>query len=277
MERGVTYRSLIEYFLLMQNGGNRNTLIYYDQQGTRFEKEIERGQIEHALKKFDGKPKAVVRSSGGIVRAIPYQLVLCEGTPVFGQVTPQPKIRVKFRELGRDEHGRIIPGVINTVSKLVEPEQVIELFSYRLENPQRFVVDMGRGIIPIYVFRYWTDPQQRVQALFVELDDMESAVMGSREGKRTLIQPYYVPRDILRYACRSNSYGRDEYDIAWENYRLQKESGKPIFPETLRFGNQIEGTTNLTCEELRLLLTKEVSRLSRLQDEKERLVPFNEK
>ncbi len=286
MERGVTYRSLIEYFLLMQDAGKSNTLVYYDQKGTRFERPIERGQFDDALKKFDGKPKAVARSNGGLVRAVPYQLVLCEG---YGNITPQPKIKVKFREFKRDSEGRVGGGTIQTVSKLVMPHEVVDLFTYRLDEPQRFIIDIGRGIVPIYIIKYASDIEGKSVALFVEMDDVERSMLGRGEKTSSKIKVYQISRDLLRYACHCNLHGQDEYNIAMENYQIQKQQGLEIFPESLAIAGPIEGPTNLTYQDFRKYITDELNQFSDLEltmeptkliEETERveraLVPFNE-
>ena len=284
MERGVTNRSLIEYFLLMQEAGTSNTLVYYDQAGTRIERPIERGQFEDALKKFDGKPKAVARTNGGLVRAVPYQLVLCEG---YGQITPTPKIKVKFREFIRDSEGRVGGGRVQTVSKLVLPHEVVDLFSYRLDEPQRFIIDVGRGIVPIYVFKYATDRTGKPVALFVEVDDVERSMLGRGATTTSKIKIYQVPRDLVRYACHCNLHGQDEFDIAMENYHHQKQAALEVFPESLNIAAPVEGPTNLTYLDFRNYLTEELRQYqdlgltmepTKLIDEHEgkSLVPFNE-
>ena len=256
METGESYRKLIEYFLLMQNERSIDKLIYYDQNGQKFEREINRGSIDLALQKFDGKSKAVIRSSGGMVKATPHQLVMYE-EPMLGENTPSVRIKVRFRDFKRDQKGRVTEESYVTSTKIVPAEGVVESFDYGLEGGQRFVMDFGQGAIPIYVFRYGADEYGRIVSLFVEIEELERMEMAS-PGKIMLVHPFRMERDAMRFARKPDGSGIDELDEARANYWRLKETGQTTVPSCLRLGTPIEVPTGLGRQEFRRLLAKEI-------------------
>jgi len=285
METSVTSRTLIEYFLLLQKEQDKEKLLYYDGDGNQFEKEIQRGLVDEALAKFDGTPKSVMRSTGGMVKAMPYQLVIYDPDIAAGQMHPEVRIKVKFKDFKKDAKGNYLPHEYTIATKVLSPSEIQDSVSYNLQGSQRFVVDFGRGIVPIYVFRYAMNARGETLALFVELSDMEKIVDGA-PGNRTEVQAYQVSRDILRVACAANRHGIDEYELAIANYKVQKESGTPVIPENLKFGFTVEGPTNLTARDFRRYVSralnkqkfngKESETRTDFGSEEDTLMPFEE-
>ena len=213
--------------------------------------------VKKALKAFNKGPKAISRSSGGLIRAVPSQLVIYDRKGENGLTTPEVRIKVKFKDFRRDAKGVIVGSETVMGTKIVSPAEIVEPFSYNLDGQQRFLMDFGRGVIPVYVFRYGINESGKAMALFVEIDDVERVILGP-EGKTVTTQVYQASRDLLRYACSANRLGQDEYDLALENYRLQKESKVEPIPEVLKVGPTIEGPANLTYEDFRRFVSKAV-------------------
>lgn len=257
--RGGEYRALIEYFLLMQGGTKDDKLVYYDQNGTKYEKQVERDKVDEALRYFDGTLKTVARSTGGMARAIPFQLVMFDPSSESGTSQPEVRIQVKFRDFKRDSLGKIIPNEYVTRTKTVLPSELGEALPQRLEGEQRFVLDLGQGLIPIYVFRYATDEAGHTQALFVELDDLEQVLLG-KKGKQVHIQAYQVPRDLLRVARAGSETRKDEFDAAVDNYQDLKAKGVEIVPATMQVGQKIRCPESISYQDFRRFLSRSLKK-----------------
>jgi hypothetical protein len=256
MERGVNYRSVIEYFLLMQTE-NHHSVVYYNKDGTTFEKEIEHGVIDEALLKFEGGPKAVLRSTGGLVSAQAYQLVVRDQPRRGETAAAGVKIKVKFRDFHRDERGLADGKGYVTATKVLKPEEIREGFSFDLTHSQKFVLDLGQGMIPIYIFRFIPQPNGPTVALFVEADDLERNLTQPK-GHHAMIQAYGVDRAVIRYATL-DPQGPNEIEIAMKNYRRLKEQKKEVFPEWLRVGTPMDIPTNLSYQDFRRWMGRQIN------------------
>lgn len=257
MNTGETsYRTLIEYFLLMQNEKSGDKIVYYDQEGHKFERDVNRNAIDVALSKFDGNSKAVLRRSGGLAKATPHQLVMYDN-PDLGEKAPSVRIKVRFRDFKRDSRGRVNEEAYVTGTKIVEAESVVEMFDYGLEGDQRFMVDFGHGNVPVYVFRYGADECGRIVALFVELEELERMEMAS-PGRVMHVHPFKMERDALRYAPIPEAGQVDELEIARKNYWNLKESGHQVIPSFLRIGPPLEVPTGQSRQEFRRYLAKAI-------------------
>jgi hypothetical protein len=282
-KEGSSYHTLIEYFLLMhQKQQASDKLVYYDRKGHRFEKTVGRQEVDEALKVFDGAPRAVARSTGGIIRAIPHQLVMYDAVE-GGKTTPQIRIKVKFKEYKRDSQGRWIFHESVVGSKILTVEELANPFSYQLDGQQRFMLDFGQGTVPVYVFRYAIEPSGKILALFAELDAVKQAILQP-PGNQITVQAYFIDRDLLRYACTSNRFEQDEYQLALKNYNMLKSSGEEIFPKTLRFSEPVTIKTGISYQEFRHLISKEAKKnkpkdmqlptKTIFKDQDDELVPF---
>lgn len=264
MERGESYRTLIEYFLLMQNNENVDKIVYYDQNGKRFEKRVEKDKIDLALRYFDGAPKSVVRSSGGMVKAVPHQLVIYDNNSNYGPSEPEVRIQVKFRDFKKDVMGNIIPGEYVTRTKTVRPSEIRAGLEYRLEGEQRYMLDFGNGPIPVYVFRMARTKDGRTMALFVELDDMERVLLGKR-GSRVSIQAYQIPRDMLREPKVEANGSSAEYDRAVSNYQNMRMDNRLAIPEELKVGFGISCPTSLSYPDFRKFMSQRLKKQQMVQ------------
>jgi hypothetical protein len=262
MITGDTSKTSVEYFLLMHDTNNDERLVYYDKAGTRYETNVSREVLEEALRVFDGKRKAIRRSSGGLSHADPYQLVILDhheaNQDSKGQAqSPELLIKVKFKEFKRDGSGKVLSDDYITNTKLVHPSEITDPFSYALDGQQRFALDFGAGLIPVYVFHYDTDPMGNAIAYFIDIDCLRKSLTG-QAGEFSSIQPYAVAREVLRFACDLRSDGTSEYLAAMDNLARLKESDKTAIPREFSIGEPVEVSFPHTHQSLRNLLRKQM-------------------
>jgi hypothetical protein len=168
MKEGMQLRIPIESFVIHQtNEGDMDRVVYYDSNGVCHEKQVSRRLLEQALQLFDGKPRAIRRSTGGIITAQPYKLVLyhsrLEGS------TPELTIKVRFRDFSPPSTpSDLVSGDCKVMAKNVPVHELLNPFPFTIDENQKYVLDFGRGIIPIHVFTIINDPAGEKMALFVE-------------------------------------------------------------------------------------------------------------
>ncbi len=224
----------IEFFLWKEDKKNENTLVYYDQEGSYHEANIGTGEITQALAVFRGRNRAIQRSSGGLTTAEPFQLILV--TKPDGKAVLHVKVR--FRDLKPSTAHQTTTAEYVTHTKVISPEALKEPFDFTLsdQKEQRFLVDFGKGIVPVHVFDYSTDEEGNLFAHFIELGDLERA-MGARQGSRIAVQPYVVSRDVLRCAQSDpNAETSRQWVIAKEKYDGLRAKGHKVIPLCLRSG-----------------------------------------
>jgi hypothetical protein len=237
MLTGATSKRTIEYFLLMHEQPDVDRLVYYDPTGVRYEANIAREMLDEALKIFDGKRKAIKRSSGGLVHADPYQLVIFEDKD--SGAAPEIRVKVKFKEFKKDAEGKFVVDEYVMNHKVVPVSEISDPFTFALDGQQRFVLDFGQGMIPVYVFHYDTDANGTAMAYFTEIDALRRALTG-KVGEYMPVQTYKVPRDILRFACDLTANGSSEYLEAMDNQTRLKENGISIIPDSLLVFDRID-------------------------------------
>lgn len=223
---------------------NGQTMIYYDSHGRRFKRPVDRRLLDVVLKKLDGKPKAVVRSSGGLILVSPLTLIIYHRFPEAFDKKPEIRIRVRFRDFTGPEGP---PGFCRVLTKDVLPEELEEGFSVELSNTQRFIVDFGSGPIPIFVFGCAQIGEESM-ACFIEWTDWEMITHG---GGGNLIQRFRIPKDTLRFAPDYQTI-----HAAMVNYVRLKRSGADPIPENLKLGFRIDGPIGISTARLREHLAK---------------------
>ena len=210
MERGAF--SEIECFLWSGDGKAVSELVYYDHEGRSYHTRIPASAIESALRLFDGRPRAVRRRTGGLSPGWPSQLVVLEPASRTEPGDNGLRIRVRFADFVRDGEGRIVPGQYQRHSKLVHPSECAEPHGYHLSGPQAFVMDFGRGIVPVHVFHF--EPAVRGSHLvhFIDSVDLER-IASMATGGREPVTTYCADRAALRWAgteaarARANAAG----------------------------------------------------------------------
>lgn len=250
----------IEYFLWSREGTKNDKLIYYDQNGECHEKPIPSGILEKGLHIFDGKPRAVRRSSGGLVLAEPYQVVIYDRTVLSPETQWRPmrdpnsmiRIRVKFHDLVRSRDGLIISPQPVIQTKIVMLDELKDAFPTKIEAEQRFVMDFGRGIIPIHVFHFAEDEKGRAYALFARADEIEKA-LTAKEGEKVALQTFQIPQSVLRLTEKTGAEEK-EYKAAQDNLIWLKQNGETIVPPCLKLGDEVEVPGGASLEMLQHFL-----------------------
>ena len=199
------------------------------------------------LQLFDGRTKAVRRSSGGLVLAEPCQIV------VVGQESPSRsniRLRVRFKDISFEEINGDLISHCQTHTKVIALEDLRDPFSYNFNTSQQFVLDVGHGIVPVHVVHYDTDAQGVTYAYFVEIPAIESVLL-SPSGQTRFVQPYRVPRSVLRFAgVKVEREGKSDYELSRENLERMERFGATLFPDCLKTGGMIEVPTGVGVKDL---------------------------
>jgi len=231
----------VELSLFMYNEGqtSMDTLVYFDNQGKRFEKQVRRSLMRDALEKLsDGKPKAVARSTGGLIAVRPMKLVLYSSLFDYPYENPEIRIRVRFKDFKANLGHPNSSGCYTEMTKDVLPADILDGFSYELGESQRFILDFGHGLIPVHVYAFDKNPENDTVAFFVEAHKVEIL-----KGQNSIlqVQRYAVPKDGLRRA-RDVEAGQDfsqEFKDAMKNYKQLVNDGKGVIPEFMKVGDPI--------------------------------------
>jgi hypothetical protein len=238
----------IEYFLWKHSDNREDKLIYYDHKGTYYEKTVDRAMIDRALKVFDGRPRAVHRSNGGLITVEPYQLVLMGGEK---DQAPHVRVRVKFKDLKYDESRRVISNQTVEYTKTVLPEELVEPFPFLYQGNQSFVMNFGQGLVPVYLFHLDEDAAGNATAFFIEYRDLDRA-LHCPSGEKALVQAYSLSRDVIRLASdKPDAEGLSEYDRARLNYDRLVASGANPIPECFKTGDPIQVPAGGTMQDVR--------------------------
>jgi hypothetical protein len=228
--------------------------LYYDLDRKRYGSEPPGGLIIDALKLFGGSVKAVRRSSGGLVLAEPFQIVVNGDSTGEPSGQPDVRVRVHFRDFKRGPNNLVLRAEYETHTKIVTPGELKDPFRFGLgspEEPQRFMLDLGHGVIPVRVYHYVEDASGVTFAYFVELADIEK-LSRSKLGTRIPVQAYRVERNVLRYAMDDEEFGVPlEYIHAKENYRRLRQAYARVIPEGFRAGTAIMVPAGVAPEDLR--------------------------
>ena len=268
---GVTERvlSLIDCFSWETVDAKTNKLIYYDNQGKRFERIISKEIMERTLGLFDGKSHLVRRSTGGYSPAHPTEMLVYH-TP--GQTaheanqTPIIRVRVRMIDVERDGKQHISGDGLVVQYKSVSPED-IQVTPKDLEPfGLQYLMDFGYGIIPLSVFEFYRDMRELVQACFVRTDEIEAAAKAPR-GSKVLIQTYRIPEPVLRLALPNSAQAKQDLKEAKNNLNRLVQAGIDIIPPYFKAGPQMSiptgSTPDMLLHYLRIAKDPEVHAMSK--------------
>ncbi len=263
MKGAIPLRIPIESFIVTpdERDPKRCRLIYFDPKGARHEVAVRKSTIDSAIAKLDGKPRAIVRSSGGLVSAQPYQLVLHHSVTDGREMSPELRVKVRFKEFVRDEKGRVTSGNVMTVTKSVLPEEIMDEVAYDLRSTQKFLIDFGNGAVPVVIFSFVSDAAGENQALFVEADMLERAIR-TPAGSKIQVQRFKVSKDLVR-VVRDSEHSADIFNRAQANVEKLRKTAAVVVPEALRVGESIEIPSGTGYQGLCELLRQSAHRWNR--------------
>lgn len=226
-------------------------LVYFDPEGKRYAGDDAK-LAEEMLKLFQGKYKAVRRSSGGLVLAEPFELIVY-GDPTKPAEAQDYRVRVKFRDFRRDLRGRVLVNQYATHVKTVSAKELLEPFAFDATAKGKFLLDFGDGTVPVHVILSDGRGQGPGQTVFLEPDAIEK-VRTTRQDANVMIQPYRVERTVLRWTPMGADGASAEERRAWRNYRRLVEANITVIPQVLAFGAPIAVPGGSTPEEVRQFL-----------------------
>lgn len=224
-------------------------LVYFDPQGQRYAGDDAK-VAEEMLKLFAGKYKSVRRSSGGLVLAEPFELIVYGDSQKFAEPT-EYRVRVKFRDFKRDTRGRVLVNEYATHVKTVSAKELLEPFTFDGNTQGRFLLDFGDGTVPVHVVL--SDGRGTGHTFFVPPDAIEK-VRTTQQDRDVLIQPYRVERAVLRWTPAGEDGGTTEERRAWRNYRRLAEANLTVIPPVLAYGTPISVPGGSTADEVRQFL-----------------------
>lgn len=250
-----------KFFIRTEIGiAGKPELTLFDESGnqTTPPKQLLSSHFDNLIAAFNGGPKAVKRSSGGLINVAPSQLVLVNTDEQLEEI----RVKVLFRELERNAQHQIISKKVVLSSKAVLLSEIQEGFTYDNIRTQNFVLDVGLGIIPVHVLSFYLDHQGLPWAIFVRYDQMEKAII---ESTSTRISVFEVPQSLLRWIKPLS--GTDEKDFQWAKNHVQKllDRGEQIVPEVLLMGHPITTPSGLSFASLEHHLISTVQQTIELQ------------
>lgn len=275
MKGPLPLRIPIESFIVTQDDTDprRSRLIYFDPRGIRHEVLIRKSTVDAAIAKLDGKPRAIARSSGGLVMAQPYQLVLHHCIAEGVDSAPELRIKVRFKEFVRDERGKVTSGSVMTVTKNLLPDEVLEGISYDLKSTQKFLLDFGQGALPVSIFSFVSDAAGENQALFVEADAIERAIR-TPAGSKIHVQRYKVSKDLVR-VVRDSEHAKEVFEKAQSNFERVKKMGGSTAPDAIKVGEPIEIPSGMSYQAICEFLRQSTHRWNRQSTEEVTLSEYD--
>lgn len=252
MNREKTLTASLDYLLGKSAGTTPDHLVYFDHLGNRYESPVSPQLVAAAVKVFDGKPRSLRRSSGGVSLVHPVQLLVYPD----GKGSVELRVRLQFQDY------KLLPTGLQVVkhTKIAELAEIGPAFDYLLHLPQRFVADFGKGLVPVYLFH-----TEGSEVCFVDPKDWERATLSLR-GESVLLQPYSMPKDLVRLGTGSDfQKGKSVFDLAHSRLKQIKEQAGTAFPAALKLGGQLEVPTGERPEDLRHYLRVSVSEQSKLK------------
>jgi hypothetical protein len=270
MKAALPLRIPIESFIVTpdESDPRRVRILYFDPKGIRHEVLFRKSMVDDAISKLDGRPRAIARSTGGLVMAQPYQLVLHHSIAENGAAPPELRIKVRFKEFTRDERGKVSSASVMTVTKNILPEEILPEVSYDLKSTQKFLLDFGQGAIPVAIFSFVSDAAGENQALFVEADAIERAIRAPSGGK-IHVQRYKVAKDLVRVVRDINA--TEILGKAQANFERLKTSSAGAIPGALLVGDSIEIPTGMSYQAICEYLRQSAHRWNRLATEERTL------
>ncbi|NBX91958.1 MAG: hypothetical protein EBQ85_01860 [Proteobacteria bacterium] len=248
-----------KYFIWTENNQKKpEKLVFFDQNGNYFEKPIPQGATDQLLAIFNGLPKSVERSSGGLTLVTPTQIVVFNKKLEVPLIQPEIRVKVSFRDLERDSHHRITSKKVITKKKIVTLHELKEPFAYESQGSHNFVVDFGLGIVPVHVFSFRYDTEGVIWAQFVRHDELEAALLPSILNSKE-ISVYEVPRDILRILSPASSSNPKDFQWAKNHAKTLLERGEALVPEVLKTGASVGLPSPVTLKEIEEALNKAVA------------------
>jgi hypothetical protein len=271
MKGAIPFRIPVESFIIMgdEDHSNQFRVVYFDPKGRRNEVFIRKSTLDFAMSKIDGKFKAIARTSGGVVMAQPYQLVLYHCLSDSVGIGPELRVKVRFKDFVHTESEKITTGNTMTMTKSLLPEEILEPIAFDLKKPQKYLLDLGQGPIPISIFSFISEPGGESVALFVEPWAVEHSIR-ERSGSRFPIQRFRVPKDLIRVV--RDAKGTADFDRARKNYEQLRKTGGEIIPEGLQTGPTIELPTGLTYQGICEFLRRSTHRWNRQDYEENTIV-----
>lgn len=250
----------LSYFLFNREDPERtqtDTIVYFDHHGIRYEKHISKHMVEEALGKISAPPKAIERSSGGMISAHPTKLfVYTNFHDSSRENIPEIRIRVRFLDFLREADAPLGEEKYGILTKDVLPSDIDEAFSYLITGQQRFVVDFGFGIIPVYICDYRPDDYGNIMAVFTNYEQLKKVSKGD-PSKQTEIQCYKASRGVLRIANKL------EFEMAKQRLKQLKHIGEEVFPSCLKFGPPLVVPMGFPLAIMRDILSRSIAQYTK--------------
>jgi hypothetical protein len=241
----------IEYFLWTRESAQNDKLIYYDKSGKQYEKIVPHQQLEAALKVFDGKRRAIRRSSGGLSIAEPFQLVIYD--KAADQKNIRLGVRVRFTDLKRGENDLVESKEIIVHTKVVGLSELKPQFLITKEQATPFLIECGKGLIPVRVHHTVIEGEGQVRAYFSVENELELIASMQKDSTYSL-NTYSAPAEILRACDTTTIENQPELRVARDNAQWRLQTGELLIPDCLRHESPLPIPTGTAVETVLQLL-----------------------
>jgi len=259
-----------KYFIKTSNDGAEPSLVLFDERGTlTTPNPLSKENTDLLMTVFNGLPKGVQRSSGGLILVQPSQLVLTHSA----DDTLEVRVKVLFKELERNGQHQIISKKVITSSKTVPLGEIKEGFTYDNIRFQNFVLDIGLGIIPVHVLSTYPDSHGHIWALFVRHDELERALVGPKASRVSIFE---VPQNILRLISPFSQRGEKDFQWAKEHVQKLVERGETIIPDVLLAGSPIQVPVGLSFSDLEHYLLSCIEKKFLIRESSSYFIPQKE-
>lgn len=275
-------------------------LVFYDLDGQRQGTAEEAQALGRMMRLFSDRLRSIRRSSGGVSLAEPFQLLVFNETAENGTVSdPEYRVRVKFRDFHRDADGIVRKPEYAVHTKTITLRELEEPFAMKADDDarMRYMLDFGRGPIPVHVLDFVRTKGGTVLALFIEPNDWDRIRFGT-PGTQIVVPVYAVDRTVLRIAPSQPGGGTSLESLrALRNYERLRTYGHEAVPKAFRHGSPVVVNAQSTMKDLAASMEESalldesqaddndgdtqterapIYVLSKDEDDEEGLIPFRE-
>lgn len=205
--------------------------------------ELSADQSRVILKRLQKTPKAIVDKSGALLSVKPVAIGLGKSAEL--------KVAVHYQALSHAMAYSLThyPGY-ETRERLVSVEELIPRFKYDTRLSPNYALDLGQGLIPIFVFQF-----RKKDTLFLEMEEVNLAIRGTR-GQTSFLKPYKIETGVIQF-IGSQTGGKSSLENFWrifKQYQKLRQRGLAVLPEALGMHSLVPVPNGVGFEELKSLI-----------------------
>lgn len=278
----------VEHFSWSVENKDTDKVTYYSPSGQVIERPVPKGLLDEVIKVFDGQPRAIRRSSGGLSVCQPHQIVIYDRTILEPNTLWCPenelqsvvRIKVTFHELLRDAKGQVVSAESILQTKITSAPELRAPFGVEVGNQEITLVDFGYGIVPVSIFHVDKRAIGEPVAYFTEPGVLEG-LKASNPGAMALVTVYSLPLKVVRIPDSESSI---DIARAQQNHLSLLKREIKLIPDVFKLQTKIPLPTGKSVRYLQSCLTAMLNPNERKAvepiligvktEEEEQLLPF---